>query len=142
MLQRLIYVSRATRELDLAPLVEAAARTNLSVGVTGLLLCEDHTILQVLEGPRTMVSSLFVRIAADRRHTNVTLVEACQIEEPCYPPWGMILLDDAVKTRALWASHTARFDLFEMPAHSIRDFVRLASFELLSSRSSATAATR
>jgi len=142
MLQRLTYVSRAGLALDLDALVEKAALANQGFGVSGLLLQENGVILQVLEGPRTAIAPLFLRIASDQRHFDVTLIEARPIDELCFPRWGMTLLDGALKTRALWASHgAAGFDPFAMPARAISDFVRLASFELLNA-SSATAAGR
>lgn len=104
------------------------------LGVTGLLLQENGVILQVLEGPRAAIAPLFLRIAADQRHFDVTLIEVRPIDELCFPRWGMTLLDGTLKTRALWASHgEAGFDPFAMPARAISDFVRLASFNLIGS---------
>jgi hypothetical protein len=133
MLQRLTYISRPSSRLDIELLVRAAADNNQRRGVSGLLLYDDNTILQVLEGPRHEVSPLFLRIASDARHSDVTLVNAHWIDQQCYPQWGMALLDNALKTRALWSSASgAAFNPFEMRAQAISDFVRLATFELLS----------
>jgi hypothetical protein len=138
MLQRLTYISRTLGHLDIAPLIRTAAASNQKCGVSGLLLYDNNMVLQVLEGPRQAVSPLFLRIAADPRHSDVTLVDARSIDQPCYPQWGMTLLGDALKTRALWSSDDgAPFNPFEMRAQAIGDFVRLATFELLSAAQSA-----
>lgn len=133
MLQRLTYVSKAAAAFDVDAVVDAAAKSNMARGITGVLFAGEQTFLQVLEGPRDAVSALFLKIANDVRHTDIILVEALSIEGACYPDWGMNIVADANKTRALWTtSDMGDFEPHKMTARAITDFVRAATFELMS----------
>ena len=69
---RLIYVSSAVEYFDQAALeaLLAQARTNNArLGITGLLLYGEGAFLQLLEGPREAVESLYATIREDPRHT-------------------------------------------------------------------------
>ena len=69
---RLIYVSSAVEYFDEAALADllAQARTNNArLGITGLLLYGEGAFLQLLEGPRDAVESLYATIREDSRHT-------------------------------------------------------------------------
>lgn len=141
MLQRISYFSRATVSLDLPQLAAHAGAANAKLGVTGLLLSEGEFFLQVLEGPRPHVSELFLRIARDDRHRDVTLIEADTITEACYPNWSMGLFEHITKSVALWPSNElGKFDPRTMKASTLRDFIRNAAFELLQTQRTATAA--
>lgn len=132
MLQRLSYFSRTVGgPIEMKHLVANAARKNHALGVTGLLLAQGDFFIQVLEGPRPRVSSLFLRIAQDARHTEVTLVEACGVLQASYPDWGMSLFGSIPKSAALWPASSGNFDPTQMTSRAISDFIRLATFELL-----------
>ena len=78
-LYTLSYASTATSKFgtaDLLDLLKQARRANSQHGITGLLLHRDGTFLQVLEGPKSEVLTLYERIRQDERHADVeTLVE-------------------------------------------------------------------
>jgi hypothetical protein len=92
MLVRLMYASRAARPLDpeeLLAIQRHATTHNPKVGVTGVLCFADEVFIQVLEGGRAAVSTLYQRIAADPRHHDVTLLAYEEIGERRFAGWAM-----------------------------------------------------
>jgi Sensors of blue-light using FAD len=92
MLVRLMYASRAAATLgheDLISVLRQSVANNPRVGVTGVLCYSGEIFLQVLEGGRSQVSSLYNRIAQDRRHRDVVLLSYDEIEERCFAGWAM-----------------------------------------------------
>ncbi len=93
---QLIYASAATTPLDeaeLADLVERARLNNASHGVTGLLLYDQGTFLQLLEGPEGEVRPLYDKITQDPRHDKVVLLFKGEIEERGFDEWRMGFVD-------------------------------------------------
>jgi hypothetical protein len=92
MLVRLTYASRANDGVTpdaLTALCKAARVKNVDLGVTGVLVLSDGIFLQVLEGGRAAVSSLYNRIAQDRRHRDVVLLGYEDIDERRFAGWAM-----------------------------------------------------
>jgi hypothetical protein len=60
-----------------------------------MLLYDDGSFLQVLEGPRQAVETLFEKIKADRRHEQIVLLSSREIEEREFSDWqmGFVRLD-------------------------------------------------
>ena len=75
------------QELD--RLLEQARSNNARLGITGILLYENRSFLQVLEGPRTVVEVLFDKIAVDKRHGRATRIIAEPIQERAFGEWTM-----------------------------------------------------
>jgi DNA-binding CsgD family transcriptional regulator len=96
MLSYLIYVSTAVKPMSLAELEQlgaAAARNNLKLDVTGILLYDSKRFLQVLEGDRSVLDVLYNKIKKDIRHTNVQLLIVDKIALRNFPHWGMKVKD-------------------------------------------------
>jgi len=92
MLVRLMYASRAAKPLDpeeLTHILRYARSANPKVGVTGVLCSTGDLFIQVLEGGRAAVNRLYNRIAADARHTEVTLLAYEEIAERRFAGWSM-----------------------------------------------------
>src|SRR5665213_379543 len=94
MLVRLMYASRAADSVnaeELAAILKKSKENNAAAGVTGVLcFCFDADIfLQVLEGSRNAVSALYSRIAQDRRHREVVLLNYEEIGERHFSSWSM-----------------------------------------------------
>jgi hypothetical protein len=88
----LVYVSRAAPSMtsqDLLDLGAASQTANDAAGITGLLLYSDGGFLQMLEGPRAAVESLYASIEHDTRHDEVTLVRAREQRDREFPGWSM-----------------------------------------------------
>lgn len=89
---QLIYASAATRPLDdlhLRRLLQTAHTRNAAVGVTGMLLYEAGSFLQVLEGDEAAVRAIFQRVSGDGRHTDVTLLFQGEVDERGFEGWSM-----------------------------------------------------
>ncbi len=87
-----IYVSAATHrmsETELTALLERARENNDQHGLTGMLLHTDGSFFQVLEGDPETVEKLYVRIAADPRHSQVTKVIQEPIAQRAFANWTM-----------------------------------------------------
>lgn len=92
MLVRLMYASRAAKPLDgeeLAQILKQSRASNVRSGVTGLLCTSGDLFLQVLEGGRAAVNTLYGRLVADPRHTAVTLLAYEEIGERRFAGWAM-----------------------------------------------------
>lgn len=98
MLVRLLYASRASDAVE-ADAVSAILRVsrshNPAAGITGVLcFCADARVfLQVLEGGRLEVSTLYNRIAVDTRHRDVMLLACHEIDERRFAGWSMGQVD-------------------------------------------------
>ena len=94
MLVRLLYASRATREIDdalVTSIVGHAQKYNVEHGITGLLCSssQGNVFLQVLEGGRAAVNALYGTIVRDPRHRDVTLLDYAEIPERRFASWRM-----------------------------------------------------
>jgi Sensors of blue-light using FAD len=91
-LWQLVYSSAASADFsaaDLQSVLRASRQHNLSVGVTGMLLFEGTSFLQILEGESSNLDSLYERICSDRRHTNHVLLLREPIDNRSFGTWTM-----------------------------------------------------
>lgn len=96
MLQQLIYTSAAKKELssaELTQILEVSRRNNTRDELTGMLLFEDNTFLQVLEGEEEVVQRTYDRIARDPRHHRILLLARLEVEERSFQDWEMAFFD-------------------------------------------------
>lgn len=94
MLVRLLYASRSDREIDdalVASILERSQKYNLDHGITGILCTysQGNVFLQVLEGGRAAVNTLYATIVRDPRHHDVTLLDYAEITERRFAGWRM-----------------------------------------------------
>ncbi|MEO8281208.1 MAG: BLUF domain-containing protein [Ideonella sp.] len=120
MLVRLMYASRATDQLahdELVAILKKSKANNPRQGVTGVLCLSGGVFLQVLEGGRTQVSSLYNRIAADPRHHDVCLLSFEEIGERRFEGWamGQVNLQRLNPAQLIKYSETAVLDPFSLP---------------------------
>lgn len=108
MLIRLIYVSKAV-DPQTHTLTESILRTahawNKQNDITGVLCQGQGVFLQVLEGERSRVTSLYARIHADPRHKDLELIHCESIAERRYGEWSMAhvqLSDVDPQTQIVW----------------------------------------
>lgn len=98
MLVRLLYASRAIDGIDdalLHSIVERSRANNLEHGITGILCVypEVGIFLQVLEGARREVNTLYGNLVRDRRHVDVTILHYAEIQERHFAAWRMGSVD-------------------------------------------------
>lgn len=91
-LSHIIYNSAATEPIGveaLVELLEKARRNNGAVGVTGMLLYNEGSFFQVLEGPTEAVQRVAARIAKDPRHERMTVIIEEAIHRRSFGEWTM-----------------------------------------------------
>ncbi|MEP3889825.1 MAG: BLUF domain-containing protein [Hellea sp.] len=79
MVYQLIYTSIATPALDdfaLREIAQSSSYNNQLLGLTGLLLFDSRSILQVIEGDEMSVYSLYGKVKRDKRHTHCQILNA------------------------------------------------------------------
>jgi hypothetical protein len=128
MLNRLVYFSeRSCDDAALTAILPRAAEKNRALGVTGLLLADDRSFIQILEGPRASVSAVFQQISQDRRHSGVVLVEMTEIAALSYPRWGMAYVNDPAKVEAAWRRMMPqRTEPWPLNAFQLRGLLKIA----------------
>ncbi|BBB63518.1 hypothetical protein UNDKW_5245 [Undibacterium sp. KW1] len=92
MLVRLLYASRVVDEkmCDIVQSIVSQSRQhNPQHGITGVLCHSDQVFMQVLEGGREAVNTLYSHILRDERHTDVILLDYEEILERRYAGWTM-----------------------------------------------------
>lgn len=117
MLVRLMYASRPAPVLDaaeLATILRESRANNPQYGITGVLCVGDGVFVQVLEGSRSAVNTLYQHIAADTRHKQLELLSYEEITERRYAAWAMGQMDIARLNPALLLKYspTAHLDPF------------------------------
>jgi len=88
---QLIYASRpfGYDDLTLTSILMQARENNARNGITGALICREDVFLQILEGPRDLVTSTFSRILRDERHVDVVNLLSSEIDRRLFPKWSM-----------------------------------------------------
>ena len=111
MLVRLLYASRAAADVDhdvLLDILRQSKADNPKAGITGALCYSEGTFLQVLEGGRSAVNTLYNRIAADARHTDVVLLSYEEIGERRFAGWSMGQVNMSLVNPALLLKYSER----------------------------------
>jgi len=88
----IVYVSFSSEELseaELQSLLKEVRSKNEQQQVTGLLLHNDGSFIQVIEGRQQTIRELFERIKKDSRHTNVVKLLEEPIKKRAFPDWSM-----------------------------------------------------
>jgi len=91
-LEALVYVSSATHQFCLAEidyLLNRAQARNAEENVTGVLLYNDGSILQYLEGPADVLTKIFEIIKADPRHFGIIELYRGPIPAREFAEWPM-----------------------------------------------------
>ncbi len=87
-----IYSSAATQYFKpdaLLALLEKARAKNASMGVTGMLLFENGSFFQILEGPEAAVEGIYKTITQDGRHEKVVTIIREPIAKRAFAEWTM-----------------------------------------------------
>ena len=91
-LERMFYISRATRDLsreELDELLRDARACNEERDITGMLLYDAGHFAQVVEGPPASIHSLFESIQRDPRHADIQTVTRGPVDERDFVGWSM-----------------------------------------------------
>nr|WP_314859007.1 BLUF domain-containing protein [uncultured Undibacterium sp.] len=92
MLVRLLYASRAidgNLSDTVQNIMQQSRDHNPQHGITGILCHSDQVFMQVLEGGREAINTLYGHILRDPRHTDVILLDYEEISQRRYGGWTM-----------------------------------------------------
>ena len=95
MLVRLLYVSKPVGPITTYvtnSILEESIVNNKEADITGVLCQGSGLYMQVIEGQRSVISALFARIMADRRHNTVEILSIEEIKQRRYGQWSMALV--------------------------------------------------
>lgn len=131
---RLIYASRFAEKIgpnDVQSVLTEARKHNEEHAVTGVLCYDWHYFLQCLEGDRDEVNRLYVAIAKDKRHRDVTLISFEDIDQRLFPAWSMAYVRISDLTEPILIKYTPKkaFDPFDMNGKQALGFIREISDE-------------
>ncbi len=96
MLVRTLYISRNSgpqTSTVTGSILKTALVFNKVHGITGVLCQGTGFFIQMLEGERSVVSSLYARILNDKRHKDVEIVSFEEIKDRKCKQWSMALID-------------------------------------------------
>ena len=133
MLTQLIYISRAVGPQTTTvttQILETARAFNKSHELTGVLCQGKGLYVQVLEGERSVVNSLYRRIAADSRHVDAEIVLFGEIKNRQFKDWSMALVNLSIDDPMVTMKHP-EFDPYSADSRAIIGLIT----ELLSSSS-------
>ena len=133
MLTQLIYISRAVGPQTTtvtSQILETARAFNKSHDLTGVLCQGKGLYVQVLEGERSVVNSLYRRIAADSRHVDAEIVLFGEIKNRQFKEWSMALVNLSIDDPMVTMKHP-EFDPYSADSRAIIGLIA----ELLSSSS-------
>ena len=102
-MRQFTYISTAAAlaESDIDAILESAQTRNPLNDITGFLLYNGRNFLQLIEGPRSALMTLMVRLAVDRRHSGIVRLEDHSITKRVCPEWTMhrIQLSESIDRR-------------------------------------------
>ncbi|MET0342662.1 MAG: BLUF domain-containing protein [Polyangiales bacterium] len=128
-MRELVYISAAKRKCDpseLAEILEVARRNNARLGVSGILLYDNGSFLQVLEGDEAVVRELYEKIARDPRHDRVTVLSEHDTDARSFGDWtmGYVSLNPAIlKQLPKRHSLSSNGSLQDVSAETVRAFL-------------------
>lgn len=133
-LVRLLYYSRASKEMSLADLKDilgTARENNDSIDVSGMLCYDKRYFLQALEGERETVNELYLDISDDARHDEVVIISYKEVPELVFPQWQMGYAGSSAQfTELLKELGQANFLPSEMTEDQAFDFLqRMSGFQ-------------
>jgi hypothetical protein len=70
-------------------IVRKASIKNQHAQITGILLFRNGVFLQLLEGPKSNVQTLFAKIQKDPRHSNIIKMFEISENSRLFPDWNM-----------------------------------------------------
>jgi hypothetical protein len=126
---QLCYISRSTKPMsspELKALLEQSRERNDSLGVTGLLLYDNGSFIQLLEGPAHAVRQLFGKISSDPRHADAQVLFQANVEQRTFPEWEMGYCDP----RSEMLRSLPGYSTFFSPGFSLIDFCKGAKARL------------
>lgn len=130
-LLRLVYVSTARSGLapaDIEGILNASQSNNDERRITGYLVHNGSSFMQLIEGPAGEVDEIYRRILSDTRHSGVVRIQAEWCRGRAFPDWSMnyFRVDRPGSVGAMIAQRDDPVDSL-MAADAPRDLIHLFS---------------
>ena len=103
-LYRLIYKSTSTQPLTsdfLKSLEGISKKNNSALGVTGILISNKTSFMQVLEGESKSVNTIYRNLCKDPRHSDIELICYDKITHREFSDWSMKCLSTGIMGRLI-----------------------------------------
>ena len=92
MVYQIVYSSVLNADVDIQQVIQIAREAqdmNTHIGVTGVMAHHKGSILQVLEGDRIVVETLYFDICSDPRHSQIVQILGQETKSREFPDWSM-----------------------------------------------------
>ncbi|NKB81202.1 MAG: phosphonate transporter [Nitrospirales bacterium] len=117
-LYQIVYGSVATHlfeKEELLTLLRHARENNKRLGITGMLLHCEGSFIQVLEGPKDQVATLFQVIKQDPRHHRISVFVEELVKSRAFSHWHMGFRSPSLEELAKIEGYTPYLDLGDDP---------------------------
>jgi len=97
MIYHLLYISQKsknTQDSQLEDIIDKSRHNNAREDITGLLIQKGDFFIQLLEGNKSKVTSLYNRILADPRHFRARIIYSGESDKKIFPEWEMGLIKE------------------------------------------------
>ena len=88
----IVYTSEASKTMDhnkISEILRISREKNSKKGITGMLLYIKNDFIQLLEGDKEEILSLYEVISKDPRHGNVKTLISCHGDKRLFSEWSM-----------------------------------------------------
>lgn len=92
MFKYISYVSQQSHSLtdsSLEKILSLSRENNEAAGITGMLILYEGLFIQLIEGPEEKINDLYNRIAADKRHNRILVLDEGFSETRNFADWSM-----------------------------------------------------
>jgi len=91
-MRQLIYISSAEHKMNhnqLLEILRVSKENNTKKNISGVLLYDNGTFIQVLEGEEGQLNETFADIQIDERHSNIVIMQNKEIQAREFGDWSM-----------------------------------------------------
>lgn len=130
-LTRLVYTSRHEDlgNAGLDAILNSSRKNNTRDLVTGVLVVDDGTFLQLIEGRRDAIAKCFERVMEDKRHYDVQVISCGDVSKRLFEDWSMRLVKVCKIKHEILSAHSVegKFQPRVMSEYTIEEFCRALS---------------
>lgn len=124
----LVYVSRETFPMcreDLTDILDDSRRMTAKHHLTGMLLYQDGSFMQVIEGDRYAVCDYYEALRQEPWHKNIDLIILEPVEKRAFSEWSMGFAHDEIEPDERQSNQSAYIQL----GNEARNAPRLPSMQ-------------
>jgi hypothetical protein len=128
---RILYLSQSIpgiTDKNVSDILLTARRENPERGITGVLIHGGGLFMQILEGPELSTIGLYMKISADRRHSDCQIMHISPVEERLFPKWSMgVIHSDPLQFQHIAKLRERRFESVQAKEYkaAMAEFLKL-----------------